>query len=62
MVSDRIQDEEDVGNDEDVHIVSDLMDDIRDAVTDYQVSTILKLSLRSSIEPTGLDDTAAGHL
>jgi len=32
-----------IENDEDIHVVSELMDDIRGAVTDYQVSGILKL-------------------
>ena len=34
-------------NDEDVQIVSELMDDIRDAVVDYQVSGDLEPSLRT---------------
>ena len=34
-------------NDEDVQIVSELMDDIRDTVTDYQVSSDLRPFLSS---------------
>ena len=36
-------------SDEDVQIVSELMDDIRDTVTDYQVSSNLKPFLQSHL-------------
>ena len=51
-----------MGPEEDIHIVSELMDDVRDAVTDYQVSTILRLLPSPNIETTYLDGTAASHL
>ena len=37
---DHIQAEGHKGNDEDIRTVSELMDDIRDAITDYQVSAV----------------------
>jgi hypothetical protein len=38
MILGRIEAADYTGNDEDVQIVSELMDDVRDAVADYQVS------------------------
>ena len=37
MVLDRIQAADYAGDDKDVQIVSELLDDLQDAVTDYQV-------------------------
>ena len=48
-------------NDRDAQIVSELMDNIRDAVTDYQVSGDYKLFLQV-IEAIGIDGTPTGHI
>ena len=49
-------------NDKDVQTVSDLMDNIRDAITDYQVSTIPRWFLHTLYKRTGLDGEPAGHI
>ena len=50
-------------NDRDVQIVSELMDDIQDAVTDYQVSSDPRWFLQSSHpNETGLDGEPTGHI
>ena len=50
-------------NDEDVRIVSELMDDIRDVVTDYQVSSDPEQFLRAlSLKKTCLDGASTGHI
>ena len=52
-----------VENDKDVQTVSELMDDIRDAITDYQVSSDPKLFLcTSSFKQTGLDGEPTSHV
>jgi len=48
-VYDRIQAEDYTGNEGDAQIVSELMDDIRDAVTDYQVNGLLECSCDSPL-------------
>ena len=48
MVSDRIQAADYAGDDKDFRIVSELMDDIRDTVTDYQVREDITPFLRPS--------------
>jgi len=50
-------------NDKDVQIVSELMDDVRDAVTDYQVSSDPRwFSITSLSKKTGLDGEPTGHI
>ena len=52
-----------VENDKDAQIVSELMDDIRDAVTDYQVSCQPDgVYLSSHSEKTGPDREPIGHV
>ena len=47
----------------DVQIVSELVDDIRDTVIDYQVSSVLKAFLwPSNLGKIGLDGTPTGHV
>ena len=50
-------------NDKDVEIVSELMDNIRDAVADYQVSGDPRWFLQPShSSKTGPDGEATGHI
>ena len=53
-----------VDNDKDVQIVSELVDDIRDATTDYQVSDGFQLLIRALIRAIVicLDGTPTGHI
>ena len=58
---DRTQAEGYTRNDEDVDIVSELTDDIRDVITDYQVSVVFALLLRPQLRrPIG--GTAASRI
>ena len=51
-----------VENEKDVQTVSELMDDIRDAITDYQVSSDSKpFMCTSSFKQTGLDGEPTSH-
>ena len=49
-------------SEEDVQIVSGLMEGIQNVVIDYQVSESLKLLLRTRVEATGPDGATASHL
>ena len=43
--------------------MSELVDDIRDAIIDYQVGRILKQFLwTSDLQDSGLDSTPTGHI
>ena len=47
----------------DAHIVSELTDDIRDAIVDYQVNSALKQFMwLFNLGKTGLDSTPTGHI
>ena len=61
-VSGRIDTVGHTANEEDVQIVSELADNIRDAVIEYQVCGNPKPSPRSGVEAIELDGTAAGYV
>jgi hypothetical protein len=62
VVLDRIETVGHAENKEDIQVVSELMDDIRDAVIACQVSGNLKAFLRPRVEATRPDGKTAGHI
>ena len=62
-MADRVGTAERMKNEEDGRTLSELTDDIRDAIIDYQVSrTFNRVSSVPDSWETGLDSTPAGHV